>query len=80
LNPDDVSEHFQFTQSFQLHHGPGVHLASIRNEYHKIFSGGKAQADNLTTISEPALYKMWDPQRLTNLQAFTACYGDSFIL
>jgi hypothetical protein len=41
--------------------------------------GGKewpaGEADNLTTICEPIVYKMWDPRRLTTLWAFTACYG-----
>jgi hypothetical protein len=35
------------------------------------------KADNLTAICEPTLYKMWDPQHLTTLQAPTAFYGDS---
>jgi hypothetical protein len=37
-------------------------------------------ADNLTTICEPIVYKMWEPERLTTLWAFTACYRDSFPL
>jgi hypothetical protein len=45
--------------------------------------GGKGQpaceADNLTTIREPVVYKMWEPQCLAALWAFTACYRDSFI-
>jgi hypothetical protein len=36
-------------------------------------------ADNLTAICQPIVYKMWEPQRLTSLWAFTACYRDSFI-
>jgi hypothetical protein len=44
--------------------------------------GGKGRparkADNLTAISEPIFYKMWDPRRLTTLQASTASYRDSF--
>jgi hypothetical protein len=35
------------------------------------------KADNLTAICEPIVYKMWEPRRLTNLWASTACYGDS---
>jgi hypothetical protein len=38
------------------------------------------KADNLTTICEPIVYKMWEPRRLTTLWAFTACYRDTFIL
>jgi hypothetical protein len=44
--------------------------------------GGKGwptrEADNLTVIWEPIVYKMWEPQRLTTLWAFMACYRDSF--
>jgi hypothetical protein len=43
--------------------------------------GGKRwparKADNLIGICDPTVY-MWEPRRLTNLWAFTACYGDSF--
>jgi hypothetical protein len=34
-------------------------------------------ADNLTAISEPIVYTMWD-QHLTTLQSSTACYRESF--
>jgi hypothetical protein len=44
--------------------------------------GGKGRparkADNLTAICEPTVYKMWEPQHLTTLWAFAACYRDSF--
>jgi hypothetical protein len=30
-------------------------------------------------ICEPIVYKMWEPQHLTTLWAFMACYRDSFI-
>jgi hypothetical protein len=36
------------------------------------------KVDNLTAICETIVYKMWDTRRLTNLRAFTACYGESF--
>jgi hypothetical protein len=46
--------------------------------------GGKGQpslkADNLIAICEPIVYKMWEPQRLTTLWAYTACYRDNFSL
>jgi hypothetical protein len=46
----------------------------------KNLPGGKGQlareADNLTAISEPIVYKMWEPQHLTTVWAFTACYRD----
>jgi hypothetical protein len=60
--------------------GSTQHLTemSIRN-----LRGGKGRparkADSLTAICEPIVYKMWEPQRLTNLWAFTACYRDSFL-
>jgi hypothetical protein len=44
--------------------------------------GGKGRpahkADNLTAISESIVYKMWEPQHLTNLRASTAYYRDGF--
>jgi hypothetical protein len=36
------------------------------------------KADNLIAISEPIVYKMWEPRRLTTLWASTACHRDSF--
>jgi hypothetical protein len=52
-----------------------------RNEYQES-SWGKERparkADNLTTICEPIVYKMWEPRCLTTLWAFPACYMDSF--
>jgi hypothetical protein len=36
------------------------------------------QADNLTAICEPIVWKMWEPRRLTTLWASTARYRDSF--
>jgi hypothetical protein len=45
--------------------------------------GGKRwlapNADNLTAICEPIVYKMWEPRRLTTLWASAVCYSDSFI-
>jgi hypothetical protein len=38
------------------------------------------KVDNLTAISEPIVYKMWEPRRLTALWASTACCRDSFYL
>jgi hypothetical protein len=35
------------------------------------------KADNLTTICELNVYKMWEPQRLRTLWASMACYRDS---
>jgi hypothetical protein len=46
-----------------------------------MFLGSRARpvrrADNLTTIREPTVYTIWDPQHLTTLLASTACQGDS---
>jgi hypothetical protein len=38
------------------------------------------KADNLTAICELIVYKMWEPCRVTNLWASTACYRDSFTI
>jgi hypothetical protein len=50
---------------------------SIRN-----FPGDKGRparnADNLTVICEPIVYKIWKPRQLTNPWAFMAWYRDSF--
>jgi hypothetical protein len=46
--------------------------------------GGKGRparkADNLTTICEPIVQKMWEPRRLTTLWASTAGYRDTLYL
>jgi hypothetical protein len=43
--------------------------------------GGKGRparkADNLTTICELIVYKMWESRRLTIIWAFMPCYRDS---
>jgi hypothetical protein len=46
------------------------------------FPGGKGRPglDKLSAISEPTIYKMWEPRRLTTLWASAACYRDSFKL
>jgi hypothetical protein len=36
------------------------------------------KADNLTAISEPIIYKLWEPQRLATQWASAACYRDRF--
>jgi hypothetical protein len=36
------------------------------------------KADNLTAISEPIVYKMWEPRRYITLWTSTACHKDSF--
>jgi hypothetical protein len=36
-------------------------------------------ADNLTAIYEPIIWKMWEPRRLTTLWASAVSYRDSFI-
>jgi hypothetical protein len=47
-----------------------------------MFPGSKARpvrrADNFTAICERIVQTLWDPQHLTNLQAYTVCYGNSF--
>jgi hypothetical protein len=36
------------------------------------------KADDLTTIYEPIVYKLWEPGRLTTVWASTTYYRDSF--
>jgi hypothetical protein len=49
-----------------------------------MFLGNKARparkADNLAAICEPTVWKTQAYPHLTILQAFTACYGDSFTM
>jgi hypothetical protein len=35
-------------------------------------------SDKLTTICEPIVWTMWDPQHLRTVSASTVCYRDSF--
>jgi hypothetical protein len=48
----------------------------------RIIPGGKGsparKADNLTSICEPTVKKMWEPRRLTTLRTSIASYRDSF--
>jgi hypothetical protein len=37
------------------------------------------KADNLTSICEPIIKKMWEPRRLTAQWTSTACYRNIFI-
>jgi hypothetical protein len=49
---------FSLTQSFRPQYGPGVDLASNRNEYQEYFLGVKAagrRADNLATLKSGSL-------------------------
>jgi hypothetical protein len=36
------------------------------------------KADKFTAIGEPIVEKIWEPRRLKNRWASTACYRDSF--
>jgi hypothetical protein len=51
----------------------------LREMSTRSFPGGKKQparrADNLATICEPNVCKLWEPQPLTTLRATTACTG-----
>jgi hypothetical protein len=40
--------------------------------------GRPARKADLTTICEPIVYKMWEPEHLTILWVSTACYRDTF--
>jgi hypothetical protein len=82
LNPDEV-EFFNLpnpsSRTVALGSTQPLTEMSTRN-----IPGGKGQlarkADNLTTICEPIVWKMWEPQHLTTLWASTACYRDTFTL
>jgi hypothetical protein len=69
---------FQLTKSFQPQYGPGVNLASNRND---LFGVKDGQHIRLTT-SPPSVSwlsrTMWEPWRLIILWTSTACYRDSF--
>jgi hypothetical protein len=53
-------------------------LIAMRTRNHP---GDKArtahEAQIHTAICEPIVYKIWDPRRLINIKASTACYRDS---
>jgi hypothetical protein len=69
--PDEVTAFFDWPNPSSLTE------MSTRN-----LPGGKGwpehNADNLTSICEPIVYKMWEPWRLTILWASMACYRDGF--
>jgi hypothetical protein len=76
-SPDEVSGFFSLPNPSSSTIAVGSIQPRTRN-----LPGGKGRsarnADNLTSICEPIVYKMWDPRRLTTLWASTACYRDSF--
>jgi hypothetical protein len=56
--PDVVD--FLIHLNFQLHYGPGIDSASIKNEYQESSLGKKrpaSRADNLAAICEPNVWK-----------------------
>jgi hypothetical protein len=56
---------FSLAQSYRPHYGPGVDLASNRNDYHEYFLGGKgSQFVGLTTLppAHANCLEMWEPQ------------------
>jgi hypothetical protein len=83
LIPDEVIECFSSpnpaSRTMALGSTQPLTEMSTRN-----LPGGRGRpvrgADNLTTICEPIVYKMWGPRRLTTLWAFMACYRDTFTL
>jgi flagellar motor switch protein FliM len=67
---------------FNLPHPSSLNMAlgstqPLTEQVLGIFLGGKGRparkADNLTTICEPIVQKIWEPQRLTTLWASRAC-------
>jgi hypothetical protein len=64
------------------HHGPGIDVASNRNECQESFwegrgKGRSALTANLTEICEWTAWKMWEPRRPSSLWASAVCYKDS---
>jgi len=60
-----------FWQSFRPHYGPGVDLASNRNEYHEYFLGGKGgRYVGLTTLPPACTdcLEIWEPQPIRTLR------------
>jgi hypothetical protein len=62
--------------------GRTMALESLTEMSSRNLSGGKERltrkAHKLAAICEPTVYKLWEPGRLTSLQASTVCYWDSF--
>jgi hypothetical protein len=60
-----------------------LHCELSEQKYYKCSSRKRRterKADNLTSICEPIVQKMWEPRRLSTLWVPTACYRDSFTL
>ena len=78
LIPNGLTGIFHW-QSFQLHCGPGVDLASSRNEYQKYFLGGKGCV-GLTTLPLSCAdhLEIWEPEPPGTLRACPGMYRDCF--
>jgi hypothetical protein len=79
--PDEVNDYFfdlpkPSSRTMALVSAQPLTYMSIRN-----IPGGYARpvrkADNLNAICESTVYTMWEPRRLTNVLASTACYRGS---
>jgi hypothetical protein len=77
LIPDAIIRFFHWPW-----YGPVIDSASNGNEYQKILTGDKGQparnADNLNSICETIVYKIWEPRILTTLWTYTARYRDRY--
>ena len=70
---------FSLTQSFRLHHVPGVDSASESNEYQEYFLGGERGRCVGLTIIPPSFddcLQIWEPRSpRTTLRPVQACNG-----
>jgi hypothetical protein len=76
LVQDEVDFNLPNPSSSSMALGSTQPLTEMNTSY---FCGGKKQpahrADNLATICEPNVCKLWEPQPLTSLRATKACTG-----
>jgi hypothetical protein len=81
--PDDVIGFFNRPNpsSRTMDLGSTQPLTEMSTRYLPGGGGGKErsarEANNLTTICEPIVKKMWDPRRLSTVWASTARYRDT---
>jgi hypothetical protein len=78
--PDEVIGFFNWSNPFSRTMALGSTQPLIEMSTRNLpgNKGWLTMADKLTAISEPILYKMWEPRSPTILWASTGCYRESF--